>query len=87
VTASTYRLTLAGTAGDLGITRDLTIKGAGPAATVVNAAGVGRDFHILPGGVATLSGLTNEGGLTRMVHRTIHAIILHQPLDHARADW
>ncbi len=68
VPAGTYTLTRAGINEDAGLTGDLdltgkvTIKGAGASATVVNAAGLDRVFHVHSNSQATLSGLTIEGG-------------------------
>jgi hypothetical protein len=67
----TYRLTIpaagpSGTAdpstGDLDITDDLTITGAGPGATVIDANHVDRAFAVQGGDALSLSGLTIENG-------------------------
>ncbi|CAM9970839.1 unnamed protein product, partial [Discosporangium mesarthrocarpum] len=66
--AGTYTLSVGGTGensaarGDLDITRDLTIRGAGQATTVINAAQIDRVFHVLPGVTLTLENLTVTGG-------------------------
>jgi CSLREA domain-containing protein len=67
--AGTYTLTIAGAGedggatGDLDITGDLTINGAGAATTIVNGNALDRVFHIVPGGVTvTFNNLTITGG-------------------------
>src|SRR4051812_7164740 len=71
--SGTYALTLTGAeenggrTGDLDITGDLAVVGAGAATTVINAAGVSdRIFDVLRGGfptrVVSLQGLTLTGG-------------------------
>jgi CSLREA domain-containing protein len=67
--AGTYTLTIAGqgedggATGDLDITGDLTINGAGAATTIVNGGGLDRVFHIVPSGVTvTFNNLTITGG-------------------------
>ncbi|NUQ64557.1 MAG: S8 family serine peptidase, partial [Pirellulales bacterium] len=62
-----YRLSIAGTdddaaSGDLDIAGNLTLRGAGADKTVINAAGLDRVFHVLPGVKVTLSGVTITGG-------------------------
>jgi CSLREA domain-containing protein len=71
VPSGTHTFTISGidedlsATGDLDITDDLTIGGAGFASTTIDAAGIDRVFH-LPGGSATvtLSGVTITGGMT-----------------------
>ncbi|MCI0456387.1 MAG: hypothetical protein L0Z62_05345 [Gemmataceae bacterium] len=66
--AGTYNLSRAGTlenaaaTGDLDITRDLKIKGAGAGTTIIDAAHLDRVFHVL-GGQVTISGVTIQNGL------------------------
>ena len=67
VPAGTYVLSLGGAepaepaaAGDLDVTDAVTITGAGPAATIVDASGVGRVFEV--SSTTTLSDLTIRGG-------------------------
>ncbi len=75
VPAGTYLLSIAGrnehanATGDLDITSDLTISGAGAAASVVEATvsfvdfrPVDRVVHVLAGADAKISGLTIQGG-------------------------
>jgi uncharacterized repeat protein (TIGR01451 family) len=75
VPAGTYTLTIAGTGenaaamGDLDITDDLTLVGAGSTTTIVEAGtsstnGIDRVFHILADTTASISGLTIRNGLT-----------------------
>ncbi len=71
VPAGTYALTIVGNGedatatGDLDITDDLTIVGAGAATTIVDATGLGdRVFHVISGVTVDLSGLTIRGGDT-----------------------
>ena len=69
VPAGTYTLTRAGIdedaalTGDLDVTGNVTIQGAGAGTTVVNANGLDRVFHILSNGKAVLSDMTIEGGV------------------------
>ena len=50
-------------AGDLDVTGNLTITGAGQSTTTVDAKSLDRGFDIAPGVTATISGLTITGGL------------------------
>ena len=52
--------------GDLGITADLTINGAGAATTIVDGGGRGTVFRIV-GGTAEISGMTIRNGLGQSV--------------------
>ena len=77
--AGTYTLTIAGTmeddaaTGDLDITEDVTLTGAGAADTIVDGGALDRVFHILSGASVeitattitngSISGLRNEGTL------------------------
>jgi len=67
VPAGTYTLAIAGSGedasatGDLDISADLTITGAGAATTIIDGADLDRVFHIL-GGIADMSGLTIQNG-------------------------
>lgn len=73
--AGTYTLTLAAAGeedaaatGDLDITGDLTIIGAGAAATIIDGIGGvtgDRVIHVLPGATATLAGVTVRNGNAR----------------------
>ena len=64
----TYTLTRGGTRedlafiGDLDIAANLTIEGAGAEKTIIDAAAIDRVFHVLPGVVLNLSGVTVTGG-------------------------
>ncbi len=64
----TYTLTIAGrdedgsTSGDLDISDNLTIIGAGTDQTFINAAELDRVFHVLPGARLNLKNLTIRGG-------------------------
>ncbi len=67
----TFALSIAGVGEDAAATGDLdltesgssiVVLGAGPGATVVDAQGVDRVFHVLPGVGAALVGLTITGG-------------------------
>lgn len=67
--ADTYHLTRAGadedaaSTGDLDITGALTISGASPATTIIDASDSGdRVFQILHGAHVTISGMTMSGG-------------------------
>ena len=68
VPEGTYKLALAGSfedlaaTGDLDITQDLTITGAGMNATIIDADSLDRAFHQF-GGSLTLSDLTVQNGL------------------------
>ena len=48
--------------GDLDITENLTVRGAGADKTTIDAAGLDRLFHVLPGVTLSLSGVTITGG-------------------------
>jgi hypothetical protein len=52
----------ANASGDLDITKDLTIQGAGAVATVIDGGGIDRVLHILVGTTVTISGVTITGG-------------------------
>jgi hypothetical protein len=70
--AGTYTLSLpisgsesgasAGYMGDLDITKDLTIVGAGAGATIIDAQGIDRVFDIAGGANVTIRGVTIVGG-------------------------
>jgi CSLREA domain-containing protein len=66
--ASLYALTIAGAGedaaatGDLDISDDLTIDGAGAAFTVVDGGGLDRVFEIRPGATVQITGLTVRNG-------------------------
>jgi len=66
--AGTYALSIAGlhednaARGDLDVRGDLTITGAGPATTIINAAGIDRALHVLAGITLEISGVTITGG-------------------------
>lgn len=86
VPAGAYALSIAGAGedenatGDLDITADLTITGAGAATTIVDGAGLDRVFHIDPAGVgvtAELSGVTVENGLAAGAFFTLGGGILN----------
>ncbi len=68
VPAGKYALTIAGAAedaaatGDLDITDDLTIGGAGAPSTIVDGSTLDRVFHILPGVTAEIASVTISGG-------------------------
>jgi hypothetical protein len=68
--AGTYILTIAGAdedasaTGDLDITSNLTITGAGQATTIVGGGGLDRVFHILAGSTAAISGVAVQNGDT-----------------------
>jgi Ca2+-binding RTX toxin-like protein len=49
--------------GDLDITDDLIIEGAGANLTIINANSLDRVFHVRPGGKLTLKNVTITGGL------------------------
>ncbi|HUF52437.1 MAG TPA: choice-of-anchor Q domain-containing protein [Dehalococcoidia bacterium] len=65
--AGTYNLTRSGagedsaSTGDLDITSDLTINGAGAATTIIDAGDLDRVFHVLSGTVS-ISGVTIRNG-------------------------
>lgn len=52
----------ANASGDLDVTKDLTIVGAGAELTVIDGAGGDRVFHVLAGVTASISGLTMRDG-------------------------
>jgi CSLREA domain-containing protein len=54
----------AAAAGDLDLTRDVTILGNGPAQTVIDAAGLDRVFDVLGGVHAVIQDVTIRGGST-----------------------
>ena len=66
--AGSYLLSIAGAGenaaatGDLDIAEDLVIEDIGESATFIDAAGIDRVFHVLPGITATISGVTIRGG-------------------------
>lgn len=66
--AGTYTLAIAGkgenaaATGDLDITGDLTITGAGAALTFIDGGAIDRVFDVLPGAVAMLDGVTVRNG-------------------------
>ncbi|MCB0994366.1 MAG: VCBS repeat-containing protein, partial [Acidimicrobiales bacterium] len=64
VPAGTYVRTLAGSGplGDLNITGDVTVVGAGAATTILDANGIQGHFFIPAGGRLVLSGVTLTGG-------------------------
>jgi len=71
VPAGTYTLAIAGIAedggltGDLDVTADLTITGAGAGTTIIDGGGLDRVFHVDPRGdriAVTLRGVTIQNG-------------------------
>jgi CSLREA domain-containing protein len=68
--AGTYMLTLTGVnedaaaTGDLDVTGDLTINGAGSATTTINGNGTDRVFQVIGAVTLTLNGVTITGGNT-----------------------
>jgi hypothetical protein len=68
VPAGTYMLTLAGTnedaaaTGDLDITADLTIRGAGAGRTIIDASSLGDRVFDVHGGTVTISGVKIQNG-------------------------
>ena len=68
IPAGTYTLAIAGAGedasltGDLDITDNLTISGAGAGATTIDGAGLDRVFHIITGATVTISNLKFIGG-------------------------
>ena len=74
VPAGIYVLGIAGTnedaaaRGDLDITEDLTLRGADPATTVINAAGLDRVLDIRVTGVASVERMTLTGGITTVLN-------------------
>ncbi len=68
--ANTYTRTVSGadttpdaSIGDLDVTGDLTITGAGQSTTIIDGNDMERVFDIAPGATATISGVTITGGL------------------------
>jgi CSLREA domain-containing protein len=74
--AGTYSLVIAGryenaaATGDLDITGDLTITGAGAALTFIDGGAIDRVFDVLPGAVAMLDGVTVRNGNTGAGNQT-----------------
>ena len=74
VVPGTFALSISGTGedaaltGDLDITEDLTITGAGAASTVIDGGALDRVFHVTPGATVQIDGVTitngdaNQGG-------------------------
>ena len=68
VPPGTYLLSIPGqgedgaATGDLDITDNLTIRGAGADKTIIDAAGLDRVLHVFPGVAVSLTGLTITGG-------------------------
>jgi CSLREA domain-containing protein len=66
--AGTYTLTVQGAgenasaAGDLDVTGDLTINGAGATITIIDAAGIDRVFEVHPGATVDIHAVTVRGG-------------------------
>lgn len=65
--AGTYQITIPDVAfdsvgGDLDVTDQLTITGAGANSTIIDATGTDRAFEVPPGGILTLEDLTITGG-------------------------
>ena len=66
--AGTYTLTIAGAdedagaTGDLDITDDLTITGAGQATTIIDGGALDRVFHVITGSTVEISGVTVQNG-------------------------
>jgi CSLREA domain-containing protein len=64
----TYTLSITGTnesaaaTGDLDISEDLTILGQGTSATIIDAEGIDRVFHLSAAGTVVISGVTIMGG-------------------------
>jgi CSLREA domain-containing protein len=76
VPAGTYILTRTGAddtaiLGDLDITGDVTLQGAGADTTIINANGIDRVFHLL-GAKVTMSGVTIRNGATTTQGGGIH---------------
>ena len=69
--AGAYLLSIAGrgedlsATGDLDITGNLTISGAGAAATIIDGGGIDRVFDIRPGATVTLDAVTVRNGNSR----------------------
>ncbi|HEY1596247.1 MAG TPA: choice-of-anchor Q domain-containing protein [Thermoleophilaceae bacterium] len=55
-------------AGELLASKNVTINGAGPASTVLDAGGASRVLHFTGGAVSTISGVTITGGDTTTAH-------------------
>ncbi len=68
VPAGIYTLT----AGDLNVTTDLTVNGAGAATTIVDGSGITRIFYIASGATVEISGLTIRNGLDYEAAGGIH---------------
>ncbi len=70
--SGTYTLAIGGAGedaaatGDLDIFRDLTIVGAGQATTIIDGSQLDRVFHIHPGALVTISGVTVTNGLAEV---------------------
>src|SRR5262245_37561460 len=68
--AGSYVLTIAGASedaaltGDLDITEDLTISGAGPSSTTIDANGLDRAIHIFSNTAVQIADVTIRGGAT-----------------------
>ena len=66
--AGTYTLTIAGAGedanatGDLDITDDLTINGAGQVTTIIDGNATDRVFHVLSSGTVEINGVTIQNG-------------------------
>jgi cysteine-rich repeat protein len=65
----------AAASGDLDITDDLNIEGAGAPASIVNGRGLDGVFHVLPGAAADLRGLTIGGGLATLPFNAAGGIV------------
>ncbi len=69
--AGTFRLAIAGrgedgaATGDLDLASDVTVRGAGAAATTVDAGGLDRVFHVVGDRSVVLESLTISGGTAR----------------------
>ena len=69
--AGTYTLSITGRSedngltGDLDITQDLTIQGAGADTTIINAGSIDRVLDVFPGATLTLRDVTITGGTTQ----------------------
>ncbi len=68
VPAGTYTLSIVGTGedanatGDLDITANLTINGAGAASTIIDGGGIDRVLEVRPGATAQINGATIRNG-------------------------
>jgi len=64
----TYSLSIVGTeedqgaTGDLDITDDVTITGAGEDTTIIDGGGIDRVFHVLKGSTVEITGMMIENG-------------------------